>query len=122
MIEAGKHTTEEAMAALSMTVEEIEEMEVNPKKYQDETDLPPPISKYGSLFLKFLKENYPGRHAALTLEMVLRDVCAEVNEETLDMMETVTASFALKLPGLNRSVFVLCVYKFTKVSVCSTQF
>jgi len=98
MIEVGKHTTEEAMAALSMTVEEIEEMEANPEKYRRDEDLPPSIGKYGSLFLEFLKENYPGRHATLTLEMVLRDVCAEVNEEALDMMETVTSQLRAKTP------------------------
>jgi hypothetical protein len=96
MLEKGKHTTEEAMEALSMTVEEIEEMEANPERYQE--DAPPAIGKYGSLFLKYLKENHPGRHASLTLAMTLRDVCAEVNREALDMMETVQNQLRAKKP------------------------
>jgi len=97
MLEKGKHTTEEAMEALSMTVEEIEEMEAHPERYQDE-EAPPQIGKYGSLFLEYLKENHPGRHASLTLEMTLRDVCAEVNREALDMMETVQSQLRAKKP------------------------
>ena len=94
MIKAGKYTTEEAMAALSLTVEEIEKMERNP----DTREQPPPIGKYGSLFLNFLRENYPGRHAFLLGETVLRDVCAEVDREAREMMETVQSQLRAKKP------------------------
>ena len=94
MIKAGKYTTEEAMAALSLTVEEMEEMERNP----DTREQPPPIGKYGSLFLNFLREKYPGRHAFLLGETVLRDVCAEVDREAREMMETVQSQLRAKKP------------------------
>ena len=94
MIEAGKYTTEESMAALAMTVEE---MEANPEKYQNDKPLPP-IGKYGNLFWDYLKQNYPGRHAYLLSEMTLRDVCAEVDREARDMMETVQGQIRAQKP------------------------
>ena len=93
MIEAGKHTSEKAMAALSMTVEEIEEMESRP-----EAEPLPQIGKYGSLFLTYLRENHPGRHAFLLSETTLRDVCVKVDSEAREMMETVQSQFRAKTP------------------------
>jgi hypothetical protein len=90
----GKYTTEEAMAALSMTVEEIEEMEANP----DRREPLPPMGKYGSLFWDYLKENHPGRHGFLLAETTLRDVCLEVDREARDMMETLTRQLRAKTP------------------------
>ena len=94
MIQKGKHTTEEAAAALSLTAEEIEEIEGR----SEERESLPQIGKYGSLFLQYLKENYPGRHAYLLGETTLRDICAEVDREARDMMEAVTSQFRDKIP------------------------
>ena len=98
MMKDGQYTTEESMKALQMTVEEIEDMEANPEKYRDEDNLPLPMGKYGSLFLKYLRENYPGRHAFLLGETTLRDTCAEVDKEAKDMMETVQSQLRAKKP------------------------
>jgi len=91
MMKNGKFTTEESMAALAMTAGEIEEMENSP----DNEPLPQ-IGKYGSLFLKYLRENHPGRHAFLLGETTLRDICAEVDREARDMMETVLSQLRAK--------------------------
>jgi hypothetical protein len=92
MMKDGKYTNEEAMAALSMTVEEIEEAERQPKEPQ------PPMGKYGSLFWEYLKENHPGRHGFLLAETTLRDVCLEVDKEAREMMETLTRQLRAKTP------------------------
>ena len=88
----GKYTTEEAMEALSLTVEEIEEMEKQPKEPL------PPIGKYGSLFGNYLRDNHPGRYDSLMLSMRLRDVCAEVETEAREMMDTIQAQLRAKTP------------------------
>jgi len=89
----GRFTTEEAIAALSMTVEEIEAMENSPDK-----EPLPPIGKYGSLFWDYLKENHPGRHGFLLAETTLRDVCLDVDREAREMMETLTRQLRAKTP------------------------
>ena len=81
----GKYTTEESMEALSMTVEEVEEMEGSP----DDREPLPPMGKYGSLFWEYLKEHHPGRHGFLLAEITLRDVCLQVDREAREMKETV---------------------------------
>jgi hypothetical protein len=96
MMKDGQFTTEEAMAALSLTVEEIEEMESQPKEPQ------PPMGKYGSLFWDYLKENHPGRHGFLLAETTLRDVCLEVDREAREMMETLTNQLHAKTPRPGR--------------------
>jgi len=90
----GKYTTEESKAALSMSVEEIEEMENNP----DNQELLPPMGKYGSLFWDYLRENHPGRHGFLLSEMTLRDVCLQVDREARKMMETIKNQLRAKSP------------------------
>ena len=94
MMKDGKYTTEEAMAALAMTAEEVEEMERNP----DEREPPPPMGKYGSLFWDYLKENHPGRHGYLLAETTLREVCLEVDREAREMMESLTRRFHAEKP------------------------
>ncbi len=90
----GKYTTEESIAALAMTVEEIEEMEAHPELQEQ----PPRIGKYGNLFLNYLRENHPGRHGYLLSETTLRDICAEVDREAKQMMETVQNQLRSKQP------------------------
>jgi hypothetical protein len=92
MMKDGKYTSEEAMAALSMTVEEREEAERQPKEPQ------PPMGKYGSLVWEYLKENHPGRHGFLLAETPLRDVCLEVDKEAREMMETLTRQLRARTP------------------------
>ena len=93
MLNKGKYTTEEATAALALTVEEIEAMENDPDK-----EPLPPMGKYGSLFWEYLRENHPSRHACLLLEMTLRDVCLQVDKEAREMMETVQSQLRAKTP------------------------
>ena len=107
MMKDGKYTTEEAMAALAMTAEEVEEMEQNPDERES---LPPmgnrgpyetPVSRggrYGSLFWDYLKENHPGRHGYLLAETTLREVCLEVDREAREMMESLTRRFHAEKP------------------------
>jgi hypothetical protein len=92
-MEPSKYTTEESMAALAMTVEEIEAMENEPDR-----EMPPPIGKYGRLFGNFLRENHPGRYDSLMLSMTLRDVCAEVDREAMEMMWTLQEQLRAKTP------------------------
>ena len=94
MLKIGKYTTEESKTALSMTVEEIEEMEGN-SVYNEPL---PPMGKYGSLFWDYLKENHPGRHGFLLAEMTLRDICLEVDNEAREMMETIKNQLRAKTP------------------------
>lgn len=94
MMKDGKYTTEEAMAALAMTAEEVEEMERNP----DGREPLPPMGKYGSLFWDYLKENHPGRHGYLLAETTLREVCLEVDREAREMMESLTRRFHAEKP------------------------
>jgi len=75
MLEDGQYTSEEVMDALSLTVEEIEEMESLPKEPL------PPMGKYGNKFWDYLKENYPTRFAYHMMEMDMRDLCVQVNKE-----------------------------------------
>jgi hypothetical protein len=89
----GKYTTEEAMAALSLTVEEIEEIERNPT---EESELP--IGKFGSLFREYIEENYLARHAILLLEMQFYDVCREVDTEAREMMEALQNQLRAESP------------------------
>ena len=91
MMKPGQYTTEEAMAALAATVEDVEEMERNPEPL-------PPMGKYGSLFLQYLKEHHPGRFQFLILETTLRDVCLQVDKEAREMMETVQTQLRAKTP------------------------
>ena len=91
MMKPGQYTTEEAMAALSATVEDVEEMEHNPEPL-------PPMGKYGSLFHQYLKEHHPGRFQFLILETILRDVCLQVDREAKEMMETVQNQLRTKTP------------------------
>ena len=81
-IKAGEHTTAEAMAALSLTVEEVEEMERNSPNWR-------PMSKYGDLFCSFLKEHHPDRYDFLVSEMEIYDVCRAVDDEAREMMTTI---------------------------------
>lgn len=48
----------------------------------------PVIGKYGFMFQDYLKTNYPGRVTELALATILWDVCAEVNNEALEMTWT----------------------------------
>ncbi|MDR2903977.1 MAG: TnpV protein [Clostridiales bacterium] len=94
MMEDGKYTTEESIAALAMTVEEIEAIENDP----DSQEPLPPMGKYGSLFWDYLKENHPGRHGFLLAETTLRDICLQVDREAQEMMETVQNQLRAKQP------------------------
>jgi hypothetical protein len=91
-LEGGQYTTEESMAALAMTAEEIEAAENEPKEPQI------PMGKYGNLFWDYLKENHPGRHGFLLAETTLRDVCLEVDTEAREMMETLQSQLRAKTP------------------------
>ena len=93
MLNKGQYTTEEATAALALTVEEIEAMENDPDK-----EPLPPMGKYGSLFWEYLRENHPSHHACLLLETTLRDVCLQVDREAKEMMETVQNQLRAKTP------------------------
>ena len=90
-IEAGEYTTAEAMAALSLTVEEIEEMELDDPDWR-------PISKYGDIFLGFLKEHHPDRYDFLVSEMEIYDVCRAVDDEAREMMMTIQNQLRAKTP------------------------
>ncbi|MDR2089135.1 MAG: TnpV protein [Clostridiales Family XIII bacterium] len=92
MMKNGKYTTEESMAALAMTAEEIEAVENEPKEPQT------PMGKYGNLFWDYLKENRPGRHGFLLAETTLRDVCLQVDKEAREMMETLQKQLRAKKP------------------------
>jgi hypothetical protein len=91
MMKSGKYTTEEAMAALSMTVEEIEEMERDLRKEV-------PMGKYGSLFRNYLKEHQPDIYDFHVSEMDVYDVCLEVDREAREMMFTLQEQFRKQSP------------------------
>jgi hypothetical protein len=88
----GKYTTEESLAALALTVEEIEELERQSKAPR------PTMGKYGSLFWDYLREYHPGRRGFLLSETTLRDVCLAVNREAREMMETLQVQFHKQSP------------------------
>ena len=91
MIKGGKYTTEESIAALSMTVEEIEEIERNSPNRE-------PIGKYGDLFCNFLKDHHPDRYDYYVSALELYNVCKAVDDEARDMMETVLVQLRAKKP------------------------
>jgi hypothetical protein len=92
MISKGKYTTEESIAVLAITVEEIEEMERNSVN----TELP--MGKYGSLFRDYLKEQHPDRYDFLVSELDVYDVCKAVDDEARAMMETLQSQLRAKTP------------------------
>jgi hypothetical protein len=59
-----------------------EELEQNPNI----NDNAPNIGKYGYMFQEYLKSNYPVRITELALETTLWDICADVNNEALEMI------------------------------------
>ena len=92
MMEDGQFTNAEVMEALSLTAEEVEEMERLPKEPL------PPLGKYGNLFWDFLKENHPSRLCYHMMEMDMRDLAVQVNQEANEMMETVTERLRKQTP------------------------
>ena len=92
MLEAGEYTTEEAKEALSLTAEEIEELENMPEEPL------PPLGKFGNLFWTYLQENQQSRYTYHMLEMDMRDLAVQVNQEARDMMDTVTEQLRKRTP------------------------
>jgi len=92
MLEDGKYTNAEVMEALSLTPEEIEELENLPKEPQ------PSLGKYGLKFWDYLKENHPTRFTLHQMEMDMRDLCVQVNKEAWEMHNTVEAQLRKQTP------------------------
>ena len=113
MMNTPQYTTEEAMHALAMTAEEIEEMEANPNSADNPDDNPPTIGKYGNLFLSFLREQHPSRHAHLLLEMTLHDLCLQVDREAREMMETLDTQLRAKTPRPKNDFLATVQYETT---------
>ena len=103
----GKYTTEESTAALSMTVEKIEEMESN----SDNQDRLPPMGKYGSLFWDYLKEHHPGRHGFLLAETTLRDVCLQVDRAAKEMIQIIRHQLRSQSPRPNEDFMATIFYE-----------
>ena len=90
-IRAGKYTTAESIAALSLTVEKAEEWERDNSSEK-------PMSKYGDLFRNYLKEHHPDRYDFLVSEMEVYDVCRAVDDEAREMMITIQNQLRAKNP------------------------
>ena len=90
-LKAEKYTTAESMAALSLTVEEVEKWERSLPGYR-------PMSKYGNLFREYLKEYHPDRYDFLVSEMEVYDACKVVDDEAREMMITIQNQLRAKTP------------------------
>ncbi len=52
--------------------------------------------KYGTMWMRYMEENYPMRVYELRMEGELRVKAAEVNEEAMDMLDTMAQAYLKK--------------------------
>jgi hypothetical protein len=89
---------EEAIEALRLTLEEIEEEEALARESGDEE---PRLGKYGIMFWDYQKEEHASRFEFLILEAELREVCLQVEKEALELMEELTEKLRRSIPRPN---------------------
>ena len=54
------------------------------------------VGKYGTIWMSYVKENYPMRYVELSSSGELRQKAAEVNEEAMDRMDTMVQAYLKK--------------------------
>ncbi|MBQ6812509.1 MAG: TnpV protein [Agathobacter sp.] len=54
------------------------------------------VGKYGSIWMHYIKEHYPMRYVELSSVGELRQKASEVNEEAMDMLDTIVQAYLKK--------------------------